>query len=588
MNSGHLQSINEWRNTFERGSALMERIAVCWLRSSYSAARWAITLALLLLMISCNAGQAPQFPAEADATPAEDSIGERLFLDTRFAQYFATHMAGVNQPLTVGDPVVAVVNTLTGTLPGPFAGQSINCRSCHFVTEFQGVSGAGNRTYADFTVRSPIPLPMNGFNETPRNSMHMVGSLQPHSGPTFLHFDGEFATPEDLVKATLTGRNFGWAPDQYQQALTQIALVIQQDDGSSQLAQDRTNGLSYGVLFAGTDPRITSDLLIPAADRLDVNNATPDQILNLVAKCIATYMGDLLFKQDEFGRYIGSPYDVFLRINHLPVQPNAGETLAQYNERLYQAVLSLSSPTWVDGTMGTFQYHPFPFQFGATELAGLKIFLKAASNATDGSQHAGNCAACHQAPNFSDFIFHNTGVSQEEYDSVHGAGAFNSLPIPTLSQRNANYDLYLPATAKHPRAAETFRRAADANHSLFADLGLWNVYLNPDIPNPQAALKSVVCATGKDCSVDQGLANTIAQFKTSVLRDLEDSSPYFHNGSKLQLSDVVQFYVNSSQLARQGLLRNPPPEFQNMSLSDDDLNALVAFLISLTEDYDDA
>ena len=35
-------------------------------------------------------------------------------------------------------------------------------------------------------------------------------------------------------------------------------------------------------------------------------------------------------------------------------------------------------------------------------------------------------------------------------------------------------------------------------------------------------------------------------------------------------------------------MRNPPPEFENMSLSSDDLNALVAFLLSLTEDYDDA
>jgi hypothetical protein len=35
-------------------------------------------------------------------------------------------------------------------------------------------------------------------------------------------------------------------------------------------------------------------------------------------------------------------------------------------------------------------------------------------------------------------------------------------------------------------------------------------------------------------------------------------------------------------------LRNPPPEFQQMSLSTEDMNALVAFLVSLTEDYDDA
>ncbi|HXJ94754.1 MAG TPA: hypothetical protein VMT20_18070 [Terriglobia bacterium] len=389
------------------------------------------------------------------------------------------------------------------------------------------------------------------------------------------------------MKGTLTGRNFGWAPDQYQQALAHIALIIRQDDGSSQLAADRTAGLSYGTLFLGQDSRITPDLLIPAADRIDVNTASDDQILDLVAKCISTYMGDLLFQQDEFGRYIGSPYDVFLRINHLPVQPNAGEGMTQYNQRLLQIVNGLSNPTWVDGTDGSFKYHAQPFQFGATELAGLKIFLASATGATNGSQHAGNCAACHPAPNFSDFAFHNTGVSQEEYDGVHGSGAFMKLSVPSLAERNANYDLYLPATPSHPNASETFRRAADASHPGYADLGVWNVYLNPDMPNPQATLKNLLCGNGQDCSVDLGLATTIARFKTPTLRDLEDSSPYFHNGSKLQLSDVVQFYIKSSGLAHKGALRNPPLEFQGMSISQDDIDALTAFLLSLTEDYDD-
>jgi len=521
---------------------------------------------------------------DVDVTPPEDTIGERLFLDTRFAQYFAAHMTGVNQPLPVGDPAVQQVETTSGVLPGPFAGQSINCRSCHFVTEFQGVPGAGNRTYSDFTTRSPIPRPIGGFAETPRNAMHMVGSLQSHPGPTLLHFDGEFASPEDLVKGTLTGRNFGWAPDQYQQALAQIALVVRQDDGSSQLAADRTGGLSYGTLFLGQDSQITPDLLIPAPDRIDVNTATDEQILDLVVKCISTYMGDLLFQQDEFGRYIGSPYDVFLRINHLPVQPNAGESMAQYNQRLLQIVNGLTNPIWVDGTDGSFKYHPQPFQFGATELTGLKIFL---ASATDGSQHAGNCAACHPAPNFSDFAFHNTGATQEEYDNVHGAGAFMNMSIPSLAQRNENFDKYMPATPNHPNATETFRRGAEASHPLYADLGVWNVYLNPDMPNPQASLKALLCGADQDCSVDQGLGKSVAQFKTPTLRDLEDSGPYFHNGSKLRFGDVIQFYINSSQLAREGLLRNPPPEFQNMSISQDDIDALVAFLRSLTEDYDD-
>jgi cytochrome c peroxidase len=299
-------------------------------------------------------------------------------------------------------------------------------------------------------------------------------------------------------------------------------------------------------------------------------------------------MGDLLFKQDEFGRYIASPYDVFLRINHLPVQPNAGESMAQYNQRLLQIVEGLSDPIWVDGTYGSFKYHAQPFQFGPTEFAGLKIFLKAVPGAIDGSQHAGNCAACHAAPNFSDFSFHNTGVSQEEYDNVHGAGSFMNLNIPSLAVRTRNFNLYLPASANHPNASEPFRRAADASHPGYADLGLWNVYLNPDMPNPQQNLKALLCGNGQDCSIDQGLGTTVARFKTPILRDLEDSSPYFHNGSKTSLQDVVQFYVFTSQLARQGMLRNPPPEFAGMSLSQDDIDAVTAFLLSLTEDYDDA
>src|SRR5580692_10378810 len=210
--------------------------------------------------IGCSStGQAPQFETDVDVTPAEQNIGERIFVDTRWAQYFATHMTDVNSPLAVGDPVVAQTQTLNGPMPGPFAGESINCRSCHFVVEFQGVQGAGNRTYADFTTRSPLPLAMNGFTNTPRNSMQMVGSLQPHAGPTFLHFDGEFATPEDLVKSTFTGRNFGWLPTQSQQAIAHIAAVIRGDNGNNTPAAEYGCNLSYAKILLGTDPTIPSD-----------------------------------------------------------------------------------------------------------------------------------------------------------------------------------------------------------------------------------------------------------------------------------------------------------------------------------------
>jgi cytochrome c peroxidase len=553
-----------------------------------STASMALCLVAAMGMNGCSSGMAPTAPASEATTPASDSIGERMFLDFRFSQYFATHATGTNDALAVGDPVVDTVETTNGTLPGPFAGQAINCRSCHFVTEFQGVAGAGNRTYADFTTHSPIPQAMNGFTHTPRNAMQMVDSFTTRSSSLYLHFDGEFATAEDLVKGTMTGRNFGWAPTQSAQAIAHIAKIIREDDGSSEQAQNRTSGLSYGILFAGTDSRITSDLLLPASQRMDVTTATDQQIVNEVATCIGQYMKDLLFQRDEYKQYIGSPYDNFLRVNHLPQQVLAGETRAQYQQRLYKAVLALSNPAYITTSDGSFAYHANPYQFGATELAGLKIFLKAGVSGGGDDQHAGNCAACHQAPDFTDFGFHNTGVAQDEYDGVHGSGAFVKLHVPSLTERTAAFDVYLPASPNHPDATESMRRQASADNPNYADLGLWNVYLNPDMPNPQAGLAKFVCATGKDCSTDQGLASTVAQFKTPILRDLEDSAPYFHNGTRQKLNDVINFYIQTSKLAHAGQLRNGAAELAQMSLSNADVAALVAFLQSLTEDYDDA
>ena len=63
-----------------------------------------------LFAIGCSStGQAPPFETDVDVTPGEQNIGERIFVDTRWAQYFATHMTDVNSPLAVGDPSVRLV-----------------------------------------------------------------------------------------------------------------------------------------------------------------------------------------------------------------------------------------------------------------------------------------------------------------------------------------------------------------------------------------------------------------------------------------------------------------------------------------------
>ena len=58
--------------------------------------------------------------------------------------------------------------------------------------------------------------------------------------------------------------------------------------------------------------------------------------------------------------------------------------------------------------------------------------------------------------------------------------------------------------------------------------------------------------------------------------------------AKAKLDDVVNFYINASQLMRQGKLRNGDVRLGAMSLSAEDVDVLVAFLKALTEDYDDA
>ncbi|HTY82578.1 MAG TPA: hypothetical protein VMB19_00090, partial [Silvibacterium sp.] len=49
--------------------------------------------AFVAVAVGCGvSGKAPDAPTESDSTPAADSIGEALFLDTRFAEFFAANM----------------------------------------------------------------------------------------------------------------------------------------------------------------------------------------------------------------------------------------------------------------------------------------------------------------------------------------------------------------------------------------------------------------------------------------------------------------------------------------------------------------
>ena len=205
---------------------------------------------------------------------------------------FLDNGGDVNNP-KAGDVVVDTVETLgTPITPGPFKGMSMNCRACHLVDDVLPSPGGGMRTYADFARRSPIPARSDGKTHAPRNSPPLVNSTLSRPGGVLFHLDAEFNSMEELVAATFTGRNFGWLPGEKAQAVAHIAKVVRGDDGSFDLTE---TGLSYRILFTGTNPNIPDELRLPARFRAFVGSATDQEVFDAVIKVVAAYVKGLLF-----------------------------------------------------------------------------------------------------------------------------------------------------------------------------------------------------------------------------------------------------------------------------------------------------
>lgn len=372
----------------------------------------------------------------AEEDPAEVSIGERLFLETRFAH---AYYANPNK----ADPVMDRTITVNKSLKSPFAGKTMNCRACHMADEHKDAPTAGMRSYADYAKRPPVPKRADGAQTSGRNSMSMVNISIPHQsqlnkeqqGATF-HFDGEFNSMEDLVRATFTGRNFGWLTGEDKLAIQHIAKIIREDNGQGELAQEF--GGAYAKVLKSTDKNLAKEFKLPTEYRLDVATASDKQIFNMVAKLVSAYVSNLSFQVDDKGRYIGSPYDAFLKLNNLPRKPNKNESAKAYSSRLLKAVNQLKQPRFIQDGKNKFASHQQKFIFSNKELQGMKLFFRKAGEKGTG----GNCVSCHTAPHFSDFGFHNTGLVQNNYDALHGAGAFNKLLIPSLMERNKTIMLF--------------------------------------------------------------------------------------------------------------------------------------------------
>lgn len=383
-----------------------------------------------------------------------------------------------------------------------------SCSHCHMFDE----SGQGIRARADFLNRSWVSYrAQDPRREELRNSPTLLDVSQMPR----LHYDGEFGSLEELVKGTLSGRTMGWLPGEEQDAFDRIQRVILTDKSPEGSYRDQFKR-AYGI---------------------SVDTISRADLIETVAKAISDFTRTLNSNR-------ATPYDKFLEANGLESEPRRSESPAEYAGRLITRIAALEAAGKIRLTAG----------FDAAALSGFKIFLS--SNA---SAHSGNCASCHAPPLFTDFSFHNTGVSQSEYESVHGEGSFALLKIPNAGEA--------------ARPSQRFRETPSARKTGCADLGYWNF----------VDLKSSPLRRAGETD-DHFLERMIGTFKTPTLRNLAYTNPYMHNGGFASLEDALEELARLAAQAREGLIRSADPELVGIRISQEDIAPLTAFLNTLNQD----
>ncbi len=341
--------------------------------------RLIVCLFAIFMLAGLSRWREPAAAGQSRRKPERSAVvrlGERLFRDDRFS-------------------------TPNGDLPA-------SCSNCHLLDE----DPQGLRAYADFFNRSWIS---SRLQDRRRLELRNSPTIFDVAGMSRLHYDGEFASLEDLVKGTLSGRPMGWLPGEESQAFDRARAVLLADKGAGAYREQFKQALN-----------------------VEIDKLGPDELIDLVAKAVAEFMRTLNTRQD-------SPYDVFVQLNGLPRRTAPGEGAKAFAGRLLASVNSLEARGALKFARG----------LDAEALRGLKIFFT-----TEGANSVGNCVACHAPPSFTDNLFHNLGVSPREYDAVHGEGKFAELPIPNA------------ATARRP--APQFREIPAKDKPGAADLGFWN------------------------------------------------------------------------------------------------------------------
>lgn len=510
---------------------------------------------LLILLIGSFTTYASEEAAEA--------LGERLFNEFRFSAYFEEVANGnANHKLQTGSPVVDEIETLIGFAPSPFAGTATSCASCHMVDQGLDIEGVGMRGYNDSSKRTPILYRKQDQRRlTLRNTPALIALNSKYVTHPFVHFDGELNGIKATVLGNYTGRNMGWLPSEKRKATQHLLSIIKNDNGEGELASEF--GGSYKKIFLSMDPSIEADFKLDEKYRVNVSTATDEEIISKVEEMVFIYVKNIDFETDEDGNYSASAYDKFLKLNNIPRGPKKDQSVVSYTRELIRSIRKLDNPKFINPF--TLDTHNRKSQFMESELSGLKTFLNLNGNKRS------MCVQCHMPPLFSDTQYHNMGVSQNEYDQVHGNGSFMKLDIPGLKKKE-------DANIK-------FLAIPSIDNKLKADLGAWNFFKSSKKDEFSNFMRKSLCPNNS-CSDEVLSRAMISRYKTPTLRNLGHSAPYLHDGSSKTLEEVIETYIKNSKLSRKRELRNSAPQLRRMSIQKSEIKDLSSFLRSLDEVYE--
>jgi cytochrome c peroxidase len=186
------------------------------------------------------------------------------------------------------------------------------------------------------------------------------------------------------------------------------------------------------------------------------------------------------------------------------------------------------------------------------QLRGLQVF-----------NGQGRCVSCHGGPEFTNASVRNV-LSRRIESMTMGDGG------------TASYDSGFYNIGVRPTSEDAGVGGSDPFNKPFSETGMAQLGLTGQLGNDfNRAVEAAV-------TINSRLA-TAGAFTAPGLRNVELTGPYFHNGGKATLMQVVNFYDRGGDFADSNRA-TLAPDIQPLGLSSTQKEDLVAFLLSLTDE----